>query len=47
MSVNYQRIDFQFPQCGSILKRILMSDNYCRECDREYSEGELRKNYST
>jgi len=43
MSVSHQKIDFQCPNCGSKLKRTLMSDHYCEECDEEIPEGELRR----
>ena len=47
MSVNHQKIDFQCPQCGSILKYTLMGFLFCEECDKEFTEEEIRENYST
>ncbi|KKL20134.1 hypothetical protein LCGC14_2458500 [marine sediment metagenome] len=47
MSVNHQKIDFQCPQCGSILIHTLMGFLFCEECDKEFTEEEIRENYST
>ncbi len=47
MSVNDQKIDFQCPQCGSILRYTLMGFLFCEECDKEFTEEEIRESYST
>ena len=47
MSVNYQEIDFQCPECGSLLKHTLLGFLFCKGCDREFTEEEIREDYST
>ena len=47
MIVNNQEIEFQCPKCGAILMRISRDEHLCVDCDRVYSERELRKYYST
>ncbi len=47
MAVNYQKIDFQCPKCGSDLERTLLGFLVCENCDKEFTEQEIRKYYST
>ncbi len=41
------KVDFPCPECGTILKYTLMGALFCKDCDREWSEGKIRNHYST